>query len=79
MKKNNVEFERNMNLTTVKEVDIFVKILSYDILEDNYEGNCILSYYTKQVTVQFGVTNMPTYIYLGIGNEISDNYTYGHS
>lgn len=47
MKKNNVEFERNMNLTTVKELDIFVKILLYDIFEDNCYGNCILPYYTK--------------------------------
>lgn len=36
MKKNNVELGRNMNLTTVKEVDIIVKTLSCDILEENY-------------------------------------------
>lgn len=60
MKKNNVELGRNMNLTTVNKVDIFVKTLSYDILEDHYEGNCLLLYYTKCVTVQFGITNMRT-------------------
>lgn len=51
MKKNNVELGRNKNLRTVKKVVIFVVTLSYDISEDNYEGNFLLPYYIKWLAV----------------------------